>query len=127
MAKAFSLKSGPEKSGVIYVMCLIGQYSSLIEPLTRKLHTVRVNVPSLKSLIFSVKSVLSQELLDLNIAPNIYEGACEITGVKDLTRPRVVEIQVYRGNVCTELTIQHFQRAIYLPCRRPDLHSLETI
>ena len=34
-AKAFSLKFALEKSGVTYDVCLIGRYSSLIEPLAR--------------------------------------------------------------------------------------------
>ena len=108
-AKAFSLKSALEKSGVTYAVCLIGRYSSLIEPLARKLQTVGVSVLSVKSLI-SLQSVVSQECTDLNIASKIYEEACEITGVKALTRPRVVEVQAY-----CESTSQYFHRAIYLP------------
>ena len=106
----FSLKSALEKSGVTYTVCLIGRYTSLIEPLTRKLQTVGVSVLSVKSLISSLQSVVSQERTDLNIASKIYEEACEITGVKALTRPRVVEIQAYR-----ESTSQYFHHAIYLP------------
>ena len=53
--------------------------------------------------------------MDVNIASNTYEKACEITGVRELTRLRVVEVQVYRDNDCAELTSQYFQRAIYLP------------
>ena len=92
-AKAFSLKSALEKSGVTYTVCLMARYSSFIEPLARKLQTVGVSVLSVKSLISSLQSVVSQERTDLNIASKIYEEACEITGVKALTRPRVVEIQ----------------------------------
>ena len=50
-AKAFSLKSALEKSRVTYAVCLIGQYSSLLEPLARKLQTIGVSVLSVKSLI----------------------------------------------------------------------------
>ena len=108
-AKVF-LKSALEKSGVTYAVCLVGQYSSLVEPLARKLQTVGVSVLSVKSLISSLQSVASQERTDLNIASKIYEEACEITGVKALTRLRVVEVQAYR-----ESTSQYFHRAIYLP------------
>ena len=108
--KAFSLKSALEKSGVTYAVCLIGRYLSLIEPLARKLQTVGISVLSVKSLISSLQSVVSQERTYLNIASKIYEEACEITGVKALTRPRVVEVQAYR-----ESTSQYFHRAIYLP------------
>ena len=106
-AKAFSLKSALEKSGVTYAVCLIGRYSSLLEPLARKLPTVGVIV---KSLISSLQSVVTQKRTDLNIASKIYEEACETTGVKALTRPKVVEVQAYR-----ETTSQYFHRAIYLP------------
>ena len=114
-AKAFSLKSALEKSGVTYTVCLMVRYSSFIEPLARKLQTVGVSVLSVKSLISSLQNVVSQERTDLNIASKIYEEACEITGVKALTRPRVVEIQAYRDNVSAESTSQYFHRAIYLP------------
>ena len=108
-AKAFSLKFALEKSGVTYAVCLIGRYSSLIEPLVHKLQTVGVSVLSVKSFI-SFQSVVSQERTDLNIASKIYKKICEITGVKVLTRPRVVEAQAYR-----ESTSQYFHHAIYLP------------
>ena len=114
-ARAFSLKSALEKSGVTYTVCLMARYSSFIEPLVRKLQTVGVSVLSVKSLISSLQSVVSQERTDLNIASKIYKEACEITGVKVLTMPRVVEIQAYRDNVSAELTSQYFHRAIYLP------------
>ena len=104
--KAFSLKSAQEKSGVTYAVCLIGRYSSLIEPLARKLQTIGVSVLSVKSLISSLQSVFSHERTDLNIESKIYEK----TGVKALTRPRVVGVQAYR-----ESTSQYFHRAIYLP------------
>ena len=65
---------------------------------------------SVKSLISSLQSVVSQERTDLNIASKIYEEACEITGVKALTRPRVVEVQAY-----CESTLQYFHCAIFLP------------
>ena len=109
-AKAFSLKFALEKSGVTYDVCLIGRYSSLTEPLARKLQTVGVSMLSLKSLISSLQSVVSQERIDLNFVSKIYEEACEITGVKALTRPRVVEVQAY-----CESTSQYFHRPIYLP------------
>ena len=109
-AKAFSLKSALEKSGLTYAVCLIGRYLSLIEPLARKLQTVRVSVLSVKSFISSLQSVVSQKRTDLNIASKIYVEACEITGLKALTGPRVVEVQAYR-----ELTSQYFHRALYLP------------
>ena len=108
-AEAFSLKSALEKSGVTYAVCLIGRYLSLIEPLARKLQTVGVSVLSVKSLISSLQSVVSQERTDLNIESKIYKEACEVTGVKALTRPRVVELQAYR-----ESTSQYFHCAIYL-------------
>ena len=91
-AKAFSLKSALEKSGVTYAVCLIGRYSSLIELLARKLQTVGVNVLSVKSLISSLQSVVSQERTDLNIASKFYGELCDITGMKALTRPKVVEV-----------------------------------
>ena len=109
-ANAFSLKSAPKKSDVTYAVCLIGRYSSLIEPLARKIQTVGVSVLSVKSRISSLQSVVSQERTDLIIASKIYEEACEITGVKALTRPRAVEVQAYH-----ESTSQYFHRAIYLP------------
>ena len=114
-AKAFSVKSALEKSGVTYTVCLMARYLSFIEPLACKLQTVGVSVLSVKSLISSLQSVVSQERTGLNIASKIYEEACEITGVKALTRPRVVEIQAYRDNVSTESISQYFHRAIYLP------------
>ena len=109
-AKAFSLKSALEKSGETYAVCLIGRYLSLIKPLVRKLQTVGVSVLSVRSLISSLQSIVSQERTDLNIASKIYKKACKITGVKALTRPRVVEVQAYH-----ESTSQYFRRAIYLP------------
>ena len=108
-AKEFSLKSALEKSGVTYTVCLMARYSSFIESSARKLQTVGVSALSVKSHISSLQSVVSQERTDLNIASKIYEEACEITGVKALTRPRVVEIQAYRDND------KYFHRAIYLP------------
>ena len=108
-AKAFSLKFALEKSGVTSAVCLIGRYLSLIELLPRKLQTVGVSALSEKSLISSFQSVVSQERTDLKIALKSYEEACEITGVKALTRPRVIEVQAYR-----EPTSEYFHRAIYL-------------
>ena len=66
-AKAFSLKSALEKSGVTYDVCLFAQYSSLTEPLARKLQTVGVGVLSVKRKLSSLQSVVSQECTDLNI------------------------------------------------------------
>ena len=73
---------------------------ALTEPSARKLQTVGISVPSLRSLISSLQSVLNQERIDLNITSNISKEACEIAGVKELTMPRVAEVEVYRDNVC---------------------------
>ena len=104
--KRFPYKSALEKPGVTHAVYFVGRYSSLIEPLAHKLQTVGVDALSVKSFISSLQSVLSHAPMDLNIASNIYEEACEITGVKELTRPRRVEVQVYRDNVCAKSTSQ---------------------
>ena len=59
-ANAFSLKSAPKNFDVTYAVCLIGRFSSLIEPLARKLQTVGVSVLSVRSRISSLQSVVSQ-------------------------------------------------------------------
>ncbi|XP_077971366.1 zinc finger MYM-type protein 1-like [Styela clava] len=113
-AKAFSLKSALEKSSVIYAVCLIGRYSALMEPLARALQAVGVSVPSVKNLTSSLQSVIAEERNDSEIALNIYKEACEIAGLKELTIPRVVEVQVYRDNVCADSASQYFKRSVYL-------------
>jgi len=73
----------------------------LIGPLACKPETVEVSVPSvIKSFLSSLQSVPNHERIDLCLAPNIYKEACEIAGVKELTMPRIVEVQVYREKVC---------------------------
>ncbi|XP_077975389.1 zinc finger MYM-type protein 1-like [Styela clava] len=114
-AKAFSLKSALEKSSVIYAVCLIGRYSALMEPLARALQAVGVSVPSVKNLTSSLQSVIAEERNDSEIALNIYKEACEIAGLKELTIPRVVEVQVYRDNVCADSASHYFKRSVYLP------------
>ena len=115
-AKALSLKAAFEKPGVTYAICLIGRYSALIEPLARKLQSVGVRVPSVKSLIASLQSVLDQDRVDFNtVASSIYDEACAVVGMKELSVPRVVGIQVHRDNVEAESASQYYQRSIFLP------------
>ena len=87
-AKALSLKAALEKPGVTYAICLIGRYSALMEPLARKLQSVEVSVPSVKSLIASLQSILDQDLVDFNtVASSIYDEACAAVGTKQLSVP----------------------------------------
>ena len=68
--------------------------------LARKLQSVGVSVPSVKSLIASLQSVLDQDRVDFNtVASSIYDEACAAVGMKELSVPRVVGIQVHRDNV----------------------------
>ncbi|XP_077970543.1 uncharacterized protein LOC144425105 [Styela clava] len=60
-------------------------------------------------------SVIAEERNDSEIALNIYKEACEIAGLKELTLPRVVEVQVYRDNVSADSASQYFKRSVYLP------------
>ena len=116
-AKALSLKAALKKPGVTYAICLIGRYSALMEPLARKLQSVGVSVPSVKSLIASLQSVLDQDRVDFNtVASSIYDEACAAVGTKQLSVPRVVGIQVHRDNVEAELASQYYQRSIFFPC-----------
>ena len=98
-----------------YAVCLIGSFLALIEPLSRKLQTVGVSVPCVKSQITSLQSVLDHDRNDLNVSLNIYKEACEVLGVQELTMPRIVEVKVYRANVCAESASHYFQRAVYVP------------
>ena len=59
-AKIFSLKSGREKPGVTYAVCLIGRYLTLIELLERQFQIVGDSVPSLNTLISTLHNVLNQ-------------------------------------------------------------------
>ena len=111
------MKAALEKPGVTCTLCLIGRYSALMEPLARKLQSVGVSVPSVKSLIASLQSVLDQDRVDFNtVASSIYEEACAVVGMKELSVPRVVGIQVHRDNVEAESASQYYQRSIFLPC-----------
>ena len=95
---------------------MIWRYSALLEPLARKLQSVGVSVPSVKSLITSLQSVLDQDRLDFNtVASSIYDEACATVGMKELSVPRVVGIQVHRDNVEAESASQYYQRSIFLP------------
>ena len=115
-AKTLFLKAALEKPGVIYAICLIGQYSALMEPLARKLQSVGVSVPSAKSLIASLQSVLDQDRVDFNtVASSIYDEACAAVGTKELSVPWVVGIQVHGDNVEAESASQYSQRLIFLP------------
>ena len=115
-AKALSLKAALEKRGVTYAICLNGRYSALMEPLARKLQSVGVSVPSVKSLIASLQSVLDQDRVDFNtVAFSSYDKACAAVGTKELSVPRVVGIQVHRDNVEAESASQYYQRLIFLP------------
>ena len=87
-----------------------------MEPLARKLRSVGVSVPSVKSLIASLQSVLDQDRMDFNtVASSIYDKACAAVGTKELSVPRVVGIQVHRDNVEAESAPQYYQRSIFLP------------
>ena len=115
-AKALSLKAVLEKPGVTYAICLIWRYSALMEPLARKLQSVGVSVPSVKNLIASLQSVLDQDRVDFNtVASGIYDEACAAVGMKELSVPQVVGIQVHRDNVEAESASQYYQRSIFLP------------
>ena len=115
-AKVLSLKAALEKPGVTYAICLIGRYSALMEPLARKLQSVGVSVPSVKSLIASLQSVLDQDRMDFNtVASSIYDESCAAVGTKELSVPRVVGIQVHRDNVEAESASQYYQRSVFLP------------
>ena len=114
-AQALFLKAALEKPHVTYAICLIGQYSALMEPLARKLQSVGVSVPSAKSLIASLQSALDQDRVDFNtVASSIYDEACATVGTKELSVPRVVGIQVHRDNVEAESASQYYQRLIFL-------------
>ena len=116
-AKALSLKAALEKPGVTYAKCLIVRCSALMEPLVRKLQSVGVSVPSVKSLIASLQSVLDQDRVDFNtVASSVYDEACAAVGTKELSVPRVVGIQVHRDNVEAESASQYYQGSIFLPC-----------
>ena len=116
-AKALSLKAALEEPGVTNAICLIGRYLALMEPLARKLQSVKVSVPSVKSLIASLQSVLDQDRVDFNtVASSINDEACAAVGTKQLLVPSVVGIQVHRDNVEAELPSQNYQRSIFLPC-----------
>ena len=87
-----------------------------MERLARKLQSVGVNVSSVKSLIASLQSVLDQDRVDFNtVASSIYDEACVAVGMKELSVPRLVGIQVHRDNVEAELASQYYQRSIFLP------------
>ena len=87
-----------------------------MEPLTRKLQSVGVSVPSVKSLIASLQSVLDQDRVDFNtVAFSIYDETCAVVGMKELSVPRVVGIQVHRDSVEAELASQYYQRSIFFP------------
>ena len=87
-----------------------------MEPLARKLQSVGVSVPSAKSLIASLQSVLEQDRVDFNtVASSIYDEACAAVGTRKLLVPRVVGIQVHRDNVEAESASQYYQRSIFLP------------
>ena len=114
-AKALSLKAALEMPGVTYAICLIGRYSALMEPLARRLQSVGVSVPSVKSLIAFLQSVLGQDRVDFNtVASSIYDEACAVVGMKELSVPRVVGIRVYRDNAGAESASQYYQRSIFL-------------
>ncbi|CAK8683913.1 unnamed protein product [Clavelina lepadiformis] len=70
------------------------------------------SVPSVKSLISSLQSVLDQERIDYNIASNIYEEACEIAGVKELKMPRVVEISLWRSSLGSKVNSECLQELL---------------
>ena len=115
--KALSLKAALKKPGVTYVICLIGRYSALMEPLARKLQSVGVSVPSVKSLIASLQSVFDQDRVDFNtVASSICDEASAAVDTKQLSVPRVVGIQVHRDNVEAESASQYYQRSIFLRC-----------
>ena len=87
-----------------------------MEPLARKLQGVGVSVPSVKSLIASLQSVLDENRVDFNtVAFIIYDEACAVVGTKEVSVPRVVGIQVHRDNVEVESASQYFQRSIFFP------------
>ena len=74
-----------------------------MEPLAQKLQDVGVSIPSVKSLIASLQSVLDQDREDfITVASTIYDEACAVVGTKKLSVPRVVGIQVHRDNVEAE-------------------------
>ena len=79
-AKALSLKAALEKPGVTYAVCLIGRHLALMEPLVRKLQTVGISVPCVKSMIASVQSVLDQNRMDFTAVASskIYDEACAL-------------------------------------------------
>ena len=83
--------------------------------LARKLQSVGVSVPSVKSLAASLQSVLDQDRVDFNtVASSICDEACTTVGTKQLSVPRVVGIQVHRDNVEAESASQYYQRSIFL-------------
>ena len=54
--------------------------------------------------------------MDFNtVASSIYDEACAAVGMKELSVPRVVGIQVHRDNVEAESASQYYQRSIFLP------------
>ena len=63
-----------------------------------------------------LQSVLDQDRVDFNtVASSIYDEACAVVGMKELSVPRVVRIQVHRDNAEAELASQYYQRSIFLP------------
>ena len=55
------------------------------------------------------------------------QQARKVSGVKELTVPGVVELQVHRDNICSELASRYFQRSVkpITMRRRPELISRE--
>ena len=102
-AKALSLKAALEKPSVTYTVCLIGRYSALMEPRARKLQAVGVSVPSVKSMIACLQSVLDQDRVNFTtVVSSIYDEACAVVGTEELSMPRVVGRQNHHDNVKTE-------------------------
>ena len=85
-----------------------------MEPMVRKHQTVGVSVPSVKSMIASLQSVLDQNCMDFTtVASSIYDEACAVISMEELTVPWVAGRLVHCDNVEVESASQYYQRSIF--------------
>ena len=82
-----------------------------MEPLARKLRTVGVGVPPVKTMIAFLQSVLDHDRMGFTtVASIIYDEACAMVDTEELSIPR----QVHRDNLEAESASQYYQRSIFL-------------
>ena len=122
--QAFPLIAVLEKHTIVYCMCLIARISGYIEPLAVMLQERGLCIIKAKKMVMNLKDLLEEERNSDGFVDEIYKETCDLVGVKELSRPRIVTNQVHRSNTPSSSSFEYYKLSLFLPYMDSLIQSL---